>query len=229
MADHNDDAIEVDNNDQQQQKIQAGAHTTLAFKVEQSKILELFGQKAKDTISALNFMMHIDNLAKTNNWSDFATYNNFANAFTGVARRWLYLMVDMLNYGEDQFLWSIFKPRFQKENAVQTNDKLIMEGLSNLTMKPNEDTRDLINRIADTIVIIKESYINYRNKVARPHQDLNGGWLDATGEKYNSDIVNNLQPDELFQDATVPGSSPTRHQKCGRTKRPCHNHLGRDV
>lgn len=67
-----------------------------------------------------------------------------------------------------------------------------MKGLSNLAMKPNEDMRDLINRITDTMVIIKESYSNYQNKVLCPHHDLNGGWLDATGEKYKSDTVNNL-------------------------------------
>jgi hypothetical protein len=35
-------------------------------------------------------------------------------------------------------------------------NKLIMEGLLNLTMKPNEDTRDLLNWITDRMVIIKE-------------------------------------------------------------------------
>jgi hypothetical protein len=32
----------------------------------------------------------------------------------------------------------------------------IIEGLSNLTMMPNEDIRDLLNRITDTMVIIRK-------------------------------------------------------------------------
>jgi hypothetical protein len=48
------------------------------------------------------------------------------------------------------------KPRFQIQFAVQTDDKLIIEGLSNLTMKPTETTGDLLNRVTDTIVIFRE-------------------------------------------------------------------------
>ncbi len=66
-----------------QQQVPAGAHTTLAFKVLQTKVPEFFRQKAKDTISALNFIRHIDDLARTNNWNNTVTYNNLANALGG--------------------------------------------------------------------------------------------------------------------------------------------------
>jgi hypothetical protein len=39
-----------------QQQVQAGAHITLAFKVEQSKVQEFFGQKGKDMISVVDFI-----------------------------------------------------------------------------------------------------------------------------------------------------------------------------
>ncbi len=52
------------NNDQAgqvvQQNVPAGTQTTLAFKVEQSKVPEFFGQKGKDTISAIIFIRRID-------------------------------------------------------------------------------------------------------------------------------------------------------------------------
>jgi hypothetical protein len=46
------------------------AQTTLAFKVEQSKIPEFFGQKGKDNITAIVFIRKIDDLARTNRWND---------------------------------------------------------------------------------------------------------------------------------------------------------------
>jgi hypothetical protein len=55
--------------------------------VEQSKVPNYFGQKAKDTISALNFIRCIDDLARTNNWNDMVTYNNFANTLRGFAQK----------------------------------------------------------------------------------------------------------------------------------------------
>jgi hypothetical protein len=75
MADRPEDVISVHDNIQKQ-PIQAGGHTTFTFKVEQSKILEFFGQKAKDTITELNFMRRINNLTKTSNLTDTVTYNN---------------------------------------------------------------------------------------------------------------------------------------------------------
>jgi hypothetical protein len=44
-----------------QQQVQAGAQTRLAFKVEQSKVPEFFGQKIKNTITAIIFIRRIDN------------------------------------------------------------------------------------------------------------------------------------------------------------------------
>jgi hypothetical protein len=98
MADREeDDVINVENNDQ----VPVGGHTTLAFKEEQSKVPQFFSQKVKGTISALDFMRRINDLARTNNWSDNVTYNNFANVLRGVARKWLFSIVYMLDYNAD--------------------------------------------------------------------------------------------------------------------------------
>ncbi len=137
----NNDDIQFDlNQDQAGQVIQnvaAGAQTTLAFRVDQSKIPEFWGQKAKDTVTAIVFIRKIEDLARTNHWTDTATYANVANAFKGFAREWLIAKADMLDRTEVQLTWTNLKPRFQKQFATQTDDKQIIEGLSNL--KPPEN------------------------------------------------------------------------------------------
>ncbi len=50
-----------------QQNVPAGTQTTLAFRVEQSKILDFWGQKAKDNVTAIVFVRKI---ARSNNWND---------------------------------------------------------------------------------------------------------------------------------------------------------------
>jgi hypothetical protein len=72
------------------------AQTTLAFKVEQSKIPEFFGQKGKDNITAIVFIRKIDDLAHTNQWNDTTTYANVANNLKGFAQDWLFATAEML-------------------------------------------------------------------------------------------------------------------------------------
>ena len=74
---------------------------TLAFKVEQSKIPEFYGQKSKDNIMAIIFIRKIDNLARTNRWNDTTTYANVANTLKGFARDWLFATVEMLDWEGD--------------------------------------------------------------------------------------------------------------------------------
>ncbi len=66
----NNDDIQVDLNQDQGgqvlQNVPAGAQTTLAFRVDQSKIPEFWGQKAKDTVTAIVFIRKIEDLATTN-------------------------------------------------------------------------------------------------------------------------------------------------------------------
>jgi hypothetical protein len=79
--DHNDG--NNDNNDQQDNTGTAAATggaagrpgtTIFNLRVEQNKIPEFFGSKSKDTISAADFIRRLEDLAKTNRWSDAQTY-----------------------------------------------------------------------------------------------------------------------------------------------------------
>jgi hypothetical protein len=149
---------------------------TLAFKVEQSKLPKFFGQKGKDNIMAIVFIRIIDDLARTNRWNDTTTYTNVANTLKGFARDWLFATMEMLDWTADQLTWTNLKPRFQRQFATQMDKKMIIEGLSNLAMKPSEST-GLLARITNTMVILKESYASYENKPAAPsHHHVNGGF-----------------------------------------------------
>jgi hypothetical protein len=85
-------------------------------------------------ITAIIFIQRIDDLTRTNNWSVMVTYTNVVNTLRGFVRERLFSMVDMLNWAGDQVTWKNIKPRFQLQFATQTNNKLIIEGLSNLAM-----------------------------------------------------------------------------------------------
>ena len=211
----NNDDIQVDlNQDQDGQVVQnvpAGAQTTLAFRVDQSKIPEFWGQKSKDTVTAIVFIRKIEDLARTNHWTDTATYANVANGFKGFAREWLFATADMLDWTDAQLTWTNLKPRFQKQFATQTDDKQIIEGLSNLAMGPNETTGELLARITNLMVIIKESYAAYNNKAAEPPTDAQGlgrvGLLENTAKQWTNDTANNMLQFfkmQLFR-ASLPG------------------------
>jgi hypothetical protein len=91
----------------------AATKTMLAFKVEQSKIPEYFGQKGKDNITAIAFIRKIEDLARTNRWNDTTTYANVANNLKGFAHDWLFAMAEMLDWTPAQLTWTNLKPRFQ--------------------------------------------------------------------------------------------------------------------
>jgi len=82
------------------------------------------------------------------------------------------LMMDWEGY---QLTWTNIKPRFQHQLATQLatqrDDKLIIKGLSNLAMRPNELTGKLLVRITNTMVIIKEKFFKMQLfQVALPRE-----------------------------------------------------------
>ncbi len=190
-------APNVQNNDQALQinipaATPGAAQTTLVFKVEQSKIPKFCGQKGKDNITAIVFIRRIDDLARTNRWNDTTIYANVSNTLKGFAPDWLFATVEMLDWTRNQLTWTNLKPRFRKQLGTQTDEKLIIEGLSNLAMRPSESTGELLARITNTMVIIKDSYANYENKVDAPgHHNINGGYSVATAIRWRNNAMNN--------------------------------------
>jgi hypothetical protein len=164
----------------------------LLLKLSNGRCQTTGGLKTKDTVSAIVFIRKIDDLARTNNWNDTTAYANVANTVKGFIRDWLFATVEMLDWEVDQLTWTNLKPRFQQQFATQSDDKLIIDGLSNLAMKLNELTGELLARITNTMVIIKESYAAYKNKIEALQHDANRGYLDVTATKWKNDSVNNV-------------------------------------
>ncbi len=71
-----------------------------------------------------------------------------------------------------RLLWSDFKDLFKQEYAVQTNDKLILDGLSNLAMRPNETTNELLTRITRTTRVIRETFEEYEETIPQRKSSL---------------------------------------------------------
>jgi hypothetical protein len=133
-------------------------------------------------------------LACTNQWNHTTTYANVANTLKGFAHDWLFATVEMLDWMADQLTWTNLKPRFQRQFATQTDEKMIIEGLSNLVMKPSKSTGELLARITNTMVILKESYASNENKPAAPaHHDVNGGFTMPTARRWRDEALNNAQ------------------------------------
>jgi hypothetical protein len=182
---NNDNNIDLDGNDDNTGNATGTATTGGApggngptkfnLRVEQNKILEFFGAKSKDTIYAGDFIWRLEDLAKTNPWTDAQTYQYFANSLHNPAREWLSSIVDWNTDETVQLVWSDFKDLFKQEYVVQTSDKLILEGLSNLAMKPNEATNELLTRIIRTTRVIRESFDDYGAKIPYPLNDRNNG------------------------------------------------------
>jgi hypothetical protein len=88
---------------------------------------DFWGQKAKDTVTAIVFIRKIEDLARTNNWNDSTTYANVANAFKGFARDWLFATADVLDWTEAQLTWTNLKPRFKNNSRRRRMaNKLLM-------------------------------------------------------------------------------------------------------
>ncbi len=113
MADPAEIQLNLDNDQAGQvlqQNFPAGFQSMLAFKVEQSKVPDFWGQKAKDTVTSIVFIRKIDDLTRTNNWNDATPYANVANVLKGFTRDWLFAMAEMLDWSADQLTWTNLKP-----------------------------------------------------------------------------------------------------------------------
>jgi hypothetical protein len=177
------------------------------IRVEQNKIPEFFGSKTKDTISAVDFIRRLEDLAKTNQWTDAQTYYHFANSLRNPAREWLSSVVNWDDDEHDQPLWSDFKEIFKQEYAVQTNERLMLEGLSILAMKPNETTNELLTRLTRTIKVIKESFENYGAITPDPLNDINHGISNQTFRTFKRQymaMMFNFFKMNLFKAALTP-------------------------
>ncbi len=181
--------------------------TNFNLRDEQNKIPEFFGTKSRDTISAMDFIRQLEDLAKTSWWTDAQMYYYFANSLRNPAQKWLSSMVDMDDDEQDRYLWSDFKDLYKQKHAVQTNERLILEGLSNLTMKPTETTNEVISRITRTVRVIKESFKDCGGLIPYPPNDRNDGISNhafRTFMRWHNAMMFNFFKMNLFKAALTP-------------------------
>jgi hypothetical protein len=73
------------NNDAANLARQIQANTNVTMKTEVVKLPDFYGDPSKDTITALEFMVRIDECQVTNEWNDITTFSYFRLALHGQA------------------------------------------------------------------------------------------------------------------------------------------------
>jgi hypothetical protein len=138
-----------------------GADGGISLKVEQTKLPEFWGQKEKDSITPNAFIQRVDNMMAANGWTDHITFRNFALVLRGSADAWLKSQQTLEDIKGDRRTWTIVRPLFKAEFAIDSDDKLILDGLAHLAMKPSENVRDYFSRLDETNNIIMDAYDSY--------------------------------------------------------------------
>jgi len=138
-----------------------GADGGINLKVEQTKLPEFWGQKEKDSITPNAFIQRVDNMMAAKVWTDHITFRNFALVLRGSADAWLKPQQMLEDIKGDRQTLSIVRPLFKAEFAINSDDKLILDGLAHLAMKPSENVRDYFSRLDKTNNIIMDAYDSY--------------------------------------------------------------------
>jgi hypothetical protein len=138
-----------------------GADGGINLKVEQTKLPEFWGQREKDSITANAFIQRVDNMMAANNWTDHIAFRNFALVLRGSADVWLKSQETLEDITGDRRAWTIVRPLFKAEFAIESDDKRILDGLAHLAMKQNENVRDYFGRLNMVNTIIMEAYDSY--------------------------------------------------------------------
>jgi hypothetical protein len=110
----------------------------------------------------------------------------------------------------DQYLWSDFKDLFKKEYAVQTNERLILEGLSILAIKQTEMMMSS-SQESLTVRVIKESFDDYGGVIPYPPNDCNGRISNhafRTFMRRHNAMMINVFKMNLFKAALTPEQDP---------------------
>jgi hypothetical protein len=141
------------------------------LKVEQTKLPEFWGQKEKDSIAPNEFIKRIDNMAAANIWSDHIVFRNFALALRGSANTRSESQPTLEDITSNCRAWTIIRLLFKAEFTTESNDRLILDGLAHLAMKPVENVCDYFGRLNKTNTIIMDAYETYTILPEEPPHD----------------------------------------------------------
>ncbi len=165
----------------------------MAVKVQQNKLPEFWGQKDKDSITANEFVKRVDKMMSANNWSDKIAFDNFGLALRGSANTWLDSQVTLKKIVGDREHWTIICPFFKEEFATESDDKLFLDGLAHMSMRPTENIRDFFGQLNKVNTIILDAYQGYTLAPQDPVPDTNGN-VTMTHADHQAQEGHQLQP-----------------------------------
>ncbi len=175
-----------------QAQVVQGPDGGMAVKVQQTKLPEFWGQKDKHSITANEFVKRVDKMMSANNWSDKITFDNFGLALRGSANTWLDSQVTLKKIVGDQERWTIIRPFFKEEFTTESDDKLILDGLTHMAMRPIENIRDFFGQLNKVNTIILDAYQGYTIPPPNPVPDANGNITYAEHLADNRALVENV-------------------------------------
>jgi hypothetical protein len=179
------------------------------LKIQQTKLPEFWGQKDKDSISANEFVKRVDKMKSANNWTEKVAFDNFSLALKGEANIWLDSQIILTKIEGDREQWSIIRPYFKEEFATESDDKLILDGLAHMAMRPTENVRSFFGRINAVNKVIKDAYDSYTLTPADPVAD-NAGNITMTAanfQAYKKALIDNVMEFNIlnqFRAALLP-------------------------
>jgi hypothetical protein len=77
--------------------------------------------------------------------------------------------------------WSIIRPYFKEEFATESDDKLILDGLAHMAMRPTENVRSFFGWINAVNKVIKDAYDSYTH-TGRPGRRQCWKYHNACGQ-----------------------------------------------
>ena len=192
-----------------QAQVVPAANGNMDLKIQQTKLPEFWGQKDKDSISANEFVKRVDKLKSANNWSEKVAFDNVGLALKGEANVWLDSQVTLKHIEGDREQWSIIRPYFKEEFATESDDKLILDGLAHMAMRPTENVRSFFGRLNAVNKVIKDAYDSYTIKPAAPVPDNNGNITMplANFQAYQKALIDNVMEFNIlnqFRAALLP-------------------------
>jgi hypothetical protein len=137
------------------------ANTNVTLKQQLVKIPDFWGEKSKDTITATQFMARIDECQVPSDWNDRTTYANFSLCLWGEADEWLAYTFRLHDLTAAQRTWTRIQPLFKREFAAVSDNKLIVDGLTNLAHRQGGEFAKFMARLEKLFNKLHENYASY--------------------------------------------------------------------
>jgi hypothetical protein len=88
-----------------------------------------------------------------------------------------------------QKTWTRIRPLFKREFATTSDDKLIVDGLANLSHRQGENPRRFFSRLEKLCNVLHENFASFRIKPTRPAQLGDGHYSEDALTQYGNDSV----------------------------------------